>query len=97
MGLFSFSPLYSIQPHQLSEERIKKLVGVANIPYLKESEEALIQETIISRRRADGTISLQHIYEVLKELKNQHKISPILRDKTMSVFETYFDEQFPTA
>ncbi len=97
MGLFGSSPLYSIVPHPFTEERIKKLITIAHIPYLKESEEALIQQTIISRRHADGTISLQHIYEALKELKNQNKISLILRDKTMAVIKTYFDEQFPTA
>ncbi|MBI5222482.1 MAG: hypothetical protein HY980_03225 [Candidatus Magasanikbacteria bacterium] len=94
MGLFSsfFGGIkYSQVEHSLTEIEIKKLVSRIHINTLKQEEEGLVEEAIIARRHGDGKISLQQIYEVLTQLKNQHKISLQDREGLMRVFGGHFN------
>lgn len=96
MGFFSsfFSTTkYSPTEHPLSEIEIKKLVSTILVNTLKQGEESLVEEAIIARRHGDGKISLRQIYEVLTQLKNQHKISVYDRDGLMKVFSNQFNDK----
>ncbi len=90
MGFFT-SAKYSKIEHQLSEFNIKKQVSRYNVRSLDSAEEGLVEQTIIARRRGDGKISLQQIYEALTKLKNQNKISRVDRDGLMRVFSEFFN------
>ncbi len=89
MSLFGSSIKYSIVEHQLSEFDIKKLVSHYKVKSLDSNEEDLVEDTIIARRRGDGKISLQQIYEALTQMKDQNKISRQDRDGVMRVFEEF--------
>lgn len=96
MGFFSsfFGGIqYSQKEHYLTEIEIKKLVSRVHINTLKQDEESLVEEAIIARRHGDGKISLQQIYEVLTQLKNQHKISVQDRKGLMRVFAAHFGNE----
>lgn len=93
-SLFGSSTQYPKTEHSFSEFDIKKLVSPYNVRTLKQSEAGLVEQAIIARRRGDGKISLQQIYETLTQLKNQHKISLQDRDGLMKDFEQYFNQHF---
>lgn len=93
-SLFGSSMQYPKIEHPFSEIEIKKLVSPYNVRTLKQSEAGLVEQAIIARRRGDGKISLQQIYETLTQLKNQHKISLQDRDGLMKDFEQYFNQHF---
>lgn len=86
---FGSSSKYSKDEHQLSSQKIKELVSRYKVQSLDSTEEGLVENTIISRRRGDGKISLFQIYEALNKLKNQNKISQVDRDGVMRVFGDY--------
>lgn len=94
MSLFGFGPKYSTHEHPLSELEIKKLVSPYNVDTLKQAEAISVEQAIVARRRGDGKISLQQIYETLTQMKNQNKISIQDRDGLLSDFERYFSEHF---
>jgi hypothetical protein len=89
MGFFSFNK-YPTAEHYLTEEHIKKIVSEVAVQTLKSNEEALVEQAIVARRRGDGKISLQQIYETLKSLVNQKKISKYDRDALMKRFVNHF-------
>ena len=96
MGLFdlfftSTSGKYPQDEHPLAEKEIRALVSKIHVRSLEQSEENLVEEAIVSRRRGDGKISLRQIYEVLTQLKNQNKISVYDRDGLMKVFVEHFN------
>lgn len=93
-SLFGSTIRYSQTEHPFSEFEIKKLVSPYNVSTLKQSEAGLVEQAIVARRRGDGKISLQQIYETLTQLKNQLKISRQDRDGLLSDFEKYFSEHF---
>ena len=90
MSLFGPSIKHPIIEHQLSEFDIKKLVSHYKVRSLDSTEEGLVEQTIIARRHGDGKISLQQIYEILTQIKNQNKISRVDKDGLMRVFGEYF-------
>jgi len=65
MGFFGKTILYPTEEHYLSEKEVKLLVSPSHVPYLKQVEEGEVRQAVLARRRADGKISLQQIYEVL--------------------------------
>ncbi len=91
-SFFGTSIQYSKTEHPFSEFDIKKLVSPYNVRTLQQSEAGLVEQAIVARRRGDGKISLQQIYEVLTQLKNQHKISLQDRDGLMKDFEDHFSK-----
>ena len=94
MSLFGFGPKYPTVEHPLSELEIKKLVSPYHVDTLSQAESGLVEQAIVARRRGDGKISLQQIYETLTQMKNQNKISRQDRDGLLSDFEKYFSEHF---
>jgi len=94
MSLFGFGPKYPIHEHPLSELEIKKLVSPYHVDTLKQTEASLVEQAVIARRRGDGKISLQQIYETVTQLKNQGKISKQDRDGLMKDFQAYYNEHF---
>jgi len=93
-SLFGSSIQYPKTEHPFSEIEIKKLVSPYNVNTLKQSEAGLVEQAIITRRRGDGKISLQQIYETLTQLKNQNKISKQDRDGLMKDFVDFFQAHF---
>ncbi|MEK7065152.1 MAG: hypothetical protein AAB963_01775 [Patescibacteria group bacterium] len=91
-SLFGLTIRYSQVEHPFSEFDIKKLVSPYNVRTLKQSEAGLVEQAIVARRRGDGKISLQQIYETLTQLKNQLKISRQDRDGLMKDFEEFFNK-----
>ena len=91
-SLFGSTIRYSQVEHPFSEFDIKKLVSPYNVRTLKQSEAGLVEQAIVARRRGDGKISLQQIYETLTQLKNQLKISRQDRDGLMKDFEEFFNK-----
>lgn len=85
---------YSKTEHSLTTDQIKALVSKVKVRSLTTTEEKLVESVLCQRRRGDGKISLQQVYESLTKLKNQHKISVADRDGLMKVFEEYFDKHF---
>lgn len=92
-GLFGSSNRYSTHEHYLPEEAIRHIVSFTKIHTLKVSEEKQVQETIKHRRHGDGKISLQQIYEVLRVMEREHRISEFDRKGIMKLMQEYFDEQ----
>lgn len=93
-SLFGSTIKYSQTEHPFSEFDIKKIVSPYNVRTLKQSEAGLVEQAIIARRRGDGKISLQQIYETLMQLKNQNKISKQDRDGLMEDFEEFFSKWY---
>ena len=93
MGLF-FTARYSTVEHRLTTAEVRRIVIPAHIISLTQREEKIIQEAILARRRGDGKISLQQIYEVLLHLYREHTIS--LQDKggVMKKITEYFETHF---
>ncbi len=89
-SLFSSARQYSNQERQLSADRIRVLVSRIKVRTLDTSEERLVEEEIIKRRRGDGKISLHQIDEVLQTLQNKNKISEFDRKGLMKVFVEYY-------
>jgi len=98
MGLFSslfgFSSRYSSIEHPLSEVEVRRLISRHHIQTLDNAQVVLIEQAIIQRRHGDGKISLRHIDEVLRVLKNQRKISKFDYTNTMKVMEEYYQSKF---
>jgi len=94
MSLFGFGPRYSIKEHPITELEIKRLISHEHVMSLDSQNMSEIEPAIIARRHSDGKISLQQIYEVLTQLKNQNKISKQDREGVMGVFENFFKERF---
>lgn len=93
-ALFGTSKRYPQVEHALSALDIDNLVSRAKVRSLDPQEEKLVEEALKSRRRGDGKISMQQIYEVLLKLQNQNKISQYDKDGLMRVFEQYFESKF---
>ena len=91
-SLFGSTIKYSQVERLFSEFEIKKMVSPYNVDTLNRPEAGLVEQAIVARRRGDGKISLQQIYETLTQLKNQHKISLQDRDGLMKDFEEYFNK-----
>lgn len=83
----------ALKEKQLSAERIKKLVSSSTVVSLSKTEEALVEEAVISRRGGDGKISFRQIDELLRKLKHQGAISDTDRLGLTKVFENYFKDQ----
>ncbi|MEK7644694.1 MAG: hypothetical protein AAB390_05345, partial [Patescibacteria group bacterium] len=81
---------YSNLEYPLTEEKIKQLVTQARISSLTAGEENLVERAIADRRRGDGKISLRQIYEVVRSLKYNHKISEADFRGLMKIFNEYF-------
>lgn len=100
MGLLDFifgsSPggQYSNKEHYLSEIEIRRLVSRVQVRSLSQSEESLVEEAIIKRRRGDGKIPLRQIDETLRKLEKQKKISEFDHQGLMRGFEQYFEKKF---
>lgn len=80
--------------HAVTADKIRQLVSRVKIQSLDQTEEKLVEEAIIARRRGDGKISLEQIDELLRKLKNQNKISDVDRRGLVRVFQQYFESQF---
>ncbi len=94
MALFGlFGPMYSTHEHYLPEEVIRHLVSFTRIPSLKMSEEKEVQEAIKRRRHGDGKISPQQVYEVLRGMEREHRISEFDRKAILKSIQAYFDQQ----
>ena len=97
MGIFtaifeSNSSKYSNNEQYLSAIQIKQLVSRVKVKSLSHSEESLVEQTIIARRRGDGKISLHQIDEVLRKLKHTNKISNSDWKGLMRVFSGHFNK-----
>ena len=90
MGFFSTNK-YSTKEHYLSSKEIKRLVTTTSVKSLNRREENVVEELLITRRGADGKISMSQINEVLLKLKNQNKISKYDKDALIQIFKDYFD------
>ena len=88
----SSSSKYSKKEYQLSSEKIKELVSRVKVRSLDQKEEGLVEQTIVSRRRGDGKISLFQIDEALVKLREHHTISPTDKNGLMRVFGDYFNK-----
>jgi len=93
MGLFSSSSAYRYSRIEkpISAQEIKQLVSRFKIRSLISEEESLVENELIARRRGNGKISLQQVYDLLTKLKNQNKISQVDRDGLLSVFEEHLN------
>lgn len=92
-GLFGSSAIYSQHEHYLPEEVIRHIVSYVRIPSLKQAEEKEVQEAIKHRRDGDGKISVQQVYDVLKRMQKEHRISEYDRKGILKQVQEYFDEQ----
>lgn len=93
MGLFSFfSKRYPTAERQITELEVRRLISELTVPTLQgeNDKEQMIRQAILDRRRGDGKISLQQIYELLTKMKNQHQISEFDRAGIMKVLQTHF-------
>jgi hypothetical protein len=57
-------------------------------------DEANIAEEAILKKKQNGKLSLQRIYEALHSLFNKHKISVNDQNGIMNLFIAYFKEHF---
>jgi DNA-binding PadR family transcriptional regulator len=73
---------------------IKKLVSPYHVDTLKQTEAESVEQAIVVRRRGDGKISLQQIYDTLTQMKNKGQISRQDRDGLIKDFEEYFQTHF---
>jgi len=101
MGFFSFlfgtgsaNTSLSQKEHYLTKLEIQQLVSRVKVNTLSNGEESLVEETIDTRRRGDGKISLYQIYEALRKLQNLNKISKFDRQGLMRVFGEFFTRKF---
>lgn len=93
MGWFS-AVKYSTVEHHLPEIEVKKRLTYIHVPSLEHhpEREKLIQDTILARRRGDGKISLQQVYELLTRLKECGQIFKNDRKGVMQVLQKYFQK-----
>jgi len=97
MGLFGPDIKYSQREHQLPEIDLKRFLGhihIASGSTVTTAEEDIVERALMARRGGDGAISLQQIYEVLLQLRNQNKISKIDFLTLIKDFEQYYTEHF---
>ena len=87
------SDKHSQEERSLSGIKIKELVSTYKVRSLNAKEEALVEQSIIDRRKGDGKISLRQIDEALRKLENTYKISEHDRKGIMSVFKKYFSSK----
>lgn len=95
MGFFdslfgSVADNYSNVERPLTELKIKQLVSQARVNSLAAGEETLVESAIAARRKGDGKISLRQIYEVVRSLRYNHKISEVDQRGLMKIFNEYF-------
>ncbi|MEK7084175.1 MAG: hypothetical protein AAB932_03010 [Patescibacteria group bacterium] len=83
---------YSHSPHSLNREEIRRLISRERVRTLSEHEEQAVEDAIDSARHGDGHISMKQIYETLKKLEREHRISSNDRKGLMQVFEEHFGE-----
>lgn len=99
MGFFdilfgsSSSSGYDKREQPVTKEQIQMLVSRAKTRSLDATEERLIEETIIKRRKGNGKISLRQIDEALGNLEGRGKISAYDRKGVRRVFKTYFEKR----
>ena len=96
MSLFSlFGPAikYSQIPHPIPDLDIKRLVSEIHVNTLTQDEANIAEEAILKRKQ-NGKLSLQHIYEALHSLFNKHKISINDQNGVMNLFVDYYKEHF---
>ena len=91
MGFFT-SVHYPIEEHHLTEIDVRRLVTYIHVPSLEHhmDREKLVQDAILDRRKGDGKISLEQIYELLTHLKDQNQITKYDRDGSMKVLQEHF-------
>ena len=94
MGFFS-SNKYSQTEYQLSELEVRRCITNINVPTLvgDPNSEKLVQDAVLARRRGDGKISLQQIYEVLNHLKSAKQISQYDRNGVIKVMQNLFQSK----
>ncbi|MDO8626243.1 MAG: hypothetical protein Q7K39_02155 [Candidatus Magasanikbacteria bacterium] len=94
MGFFS-SVKYSTVEHYLTEHDVKRVITYIKIPTLASHPERdrLIQDAILGRRRGDGKISLQQIYDVLTSLKNANQITKYDRAEVMKEMKLFYEQK----
>jgi hypothetical protein len=91
--IFGNTSKFPKEEKNLSQRKIKDLVSRSKTKSLDQTEELLVEQVIMKRRRGDGKISLFQINEALTKLKNQNKISKFDMDSLNSVFKNYFDNK----
>ncbi len=97
MGLFGPSIKYSQKEYQFPEVEIKRFLAHVRINSsgsFTNSEEEAVENAILARRRGDGAISLQQIYEVLSNLRNKNIITKVDFSSLMDDFKGYFVEHY---
>ena len=97
MGLFGPTIKYSQREHQLPEIELKKFLSHIHITpgsSVGDADRDAVLASVMARRGGDGSISLQQIYEVLMQLRNQNKITKIDFQTLMKDFEMYYAEHF---
>ncbi len=90
MGFFN-SIHYSQDEHPLTEFEVHKYVTYLHIPTLEHhpDREKMIQDAILARRKGDGKISLQQMYELLTHMKETNQITKYDREGVMKVLKNY--------
>jgi hypothetical protein len=90
MSIFSlFGPTikYSQDKHQLTTEQVKHLMWHTHLASISQDNKDTVAAAVLARRDNDDKISLQRIYEVLTQLKNQNRITKMDRDLFMKIFQ----------
>lgn len=91
-----FNPVhYSPAEHYLTEHEVKHHITNIAVPAFQthSEREKLVQDTILARRRGDGKISLQQIYELLTRLKDGGQITKYDRDDVMKIVQKLFQQK----
>ena len=90
MSWFS-SVKYPIEEHPLTETEVRKYVTYLHVPSLEhhQDREKMVQDEILARRKGDGKISLQQIYDLLTHMKDTNQITKYDRDGIMKVLQDY--------
>ncbi len=92
-NLFGPSIKYSQIKHPIPDLDIKRMVSQIHVNTLTQGEANIAEEAILKRKQ-NGKLSLQHIYEALHSLYNKHKISVNDQNGVMNLFVDYYKEHF---
>ena len=92
--LFGASVKYSRVEHPLTTEQVRHIMWSIHLPHINQENERAVSDAILARRHGDGKISLQQIYETLRQMETRRVITLPDRKSFMDAFKKHFAEHF---